>query len=237
MMRPTLLALLLIIAIPPHVAASQDRILGLLALPELFGASVCDRFTPQELTLHSSPNAKDTTGTVRVDDYWTFSDEMSCEGRLSVNVHPADGSDSTELPTREFDYERPGAVVLGRQDSWFRIRLAEGSAWLQAPELAEFHPLEKLLEEGLTYFTEEWDEDLYDSPGGARLERPRAPVSASGLEVTGSRWLNGRLWLEVVVLSHSQCDSQAEPRVVRQGWVAAHARSGEPAVWFFSRGC
>ena len=236
-MRPTLLTLLLLLAIPPGIAKSQDRILGLLALPELFGASVCDRFTPQELTLHRAPNAKDTAGTVRVDDYWTFSDEMSCEGRLSVNVHLADGSDSTELPTREFDYERPGAIVLERQNTWFRIRLAEGSAWLQAPELAEFHPLEKLLEDGLTYFTEEWDGHLYDSPGGARQQTARAPVSASGLEVTGSRWLNGRLGREVSVLSHSQCDSPTEPRVVRQGWVPAHSRSGEPAVWFFSRGC
>ncbi|HLV27286.1 MAG TPA: hypothetical protein VKZ41_13335 [Gemmatimonadales bacterium] len=236
-MRPTLVILLLLLAVPSHNANGQDRILGLLALPELFGAGVCDRFTPQDLTLHPAPNGKDTTGSVRVDDYWTFSDEMSCEGRLSVNVHYADGSDSTELPTREFDYERPGAIVLEREDTWFRIRLAEGSAWLRSSEGAEFHPLEKLLEEGLTYFTEEWDGHLYDSPGGARQETPEAPVSASGVRVTGSRWLNGRLWLEVSVLSHSECASAAEPRVVRQGWVLAHARSGEPAVWFYSRGC
>lgn len=236
-MKPPLLPLLLLLAIPPNVAKSQDRILGLLALPELFGASVCDRFTPQELTLHAAPNPKDTTGSVRVDDYWTFSDAMSCEGRLSVNVHLADGSDSTELPTREFDYERPGAIVIGHQDTWFRIRLADGSAWLRASDHAEFHPLEKLLEEGLTYFTEEWDGHLYAAPGGARQVTSRAPVSASGLRVTGSRWLNGRLWLQVSVLSHAECDSPTEPRVVRQGWVPAHARSGEPAVWFYSRGC
>lgn len=235
-MRPPLLAILLLLA-TPSLAKSQDRVLGLLALPELFGAGVCDRFTPQELTLHPAPNARDTSGTVRVDDYWTFSDEMSCEGRLSVNVHPADGSDSTELPTKEFDYERPGAIVLARQGNWYRVRLAEGAAWLQASGQAEFHPLEEMLEEGLAYFTEEWDGNLYRSPGGATLQVAEAPVSASGVLVTDSRWSNGRLWLQVSVLSHSECDLPTEPRVVRQGWVPAHSRSGEPNVWFHSRGC
>jgi len=44
------------------------------------------------------------------------------------------------------------------------------------------------------------------------------------------------LWIDVEVLSASPCTSDA-PRVVAKGWLRAHAASGEPVVWFFSRGC
>ena len=38
-------------------------------------------------------------------------------------------------------------------------------------------------------------------------------------------------------LSHSICQSAEAPTVTARGWVPAHAGSGEPTVWFFSRGC
>jgi hypothetical protein len=42
----------------------------------------------------------------------------------------------------------------------------------------------------------------------------------------------------VDILSESFCEAgRREPKVVASGWVPAHAKSGEPTVWFFSRGC
>jgi hypothetical protein len=45
------------------------------------------------------------------------------------------------------------------------------------------------------------------------------------------------LWFQIEVMSHSICNDPSEPKVIDRGWVAAHSRSGQPAIWFFSRGC
>jgi hypothetical protein len=39
------------------------------------------------------------------------------------------------------------------------------------------------------------------------------------------------------VMSHSICRSAEQPAVVGNGWMPAHSSTGEPTVWFFSRGC
>lgn len=45
--------------------------------------------------------------------------------------------------------------------------------------------------------------------------------------------------LHVEVFTHSSCDAGAKgpPEAIARGWLLAHAETGEPAVWFSSRGC
>lgn len=232
------LALALLLATLP-AAQAPDPIVGLLALPEVFGNAPCDRFEPQEIALYATPDAGRPIGWIRSDGAWTFNPVGGCQGSLDVKVYHADTGTVAALPTREYAYEAPAAIVLDQRDRWFRIRLAEGSAWLRASRRDEYFPLEKQLAEGLTYLTQAWDGRLAPTPGGGLrgAARPPARRDDTSVRVLSSRRVNDALWIEVEIFSHSPCLGPDDPRVIDRGWVPAHAASGEPAVWFYSRGC
>jgi len=42
-------------------ASAQDRVIGLLSLPEVFGAQVCAPFEPGQVPLHAAPKAGTAT--------------------------------------------------------------------------------------------------------------------------------------------------------------------------------
>jgi hypothetical protein len=221
--------------LPDKEGEVQDKLLGLLALPEVFGAGACDKFTPAEIPLYAAPDSGTIVGSIRVDQYWTFHDVGGCEG-LTVNVHRSDGRGVRELPVEEHAYEDPGAVVLEQRGRWFKVRLADGAAWLHASPRAEYLSLERLLEDGLTYLTDHWDGRLAKAPDTPSLEVP-GPKAERAVRVIGFQDHRGQLWVDVAVLSHSPCTSSEEPRVDARGWLPAHAVSGEPTIWFYSRGC
>src|SRR6266545_7588941 len=135
------------------LAQQRPRVVGLLALPEVFGNFPCDRFTPQEVPLYAAPESARVVGVIRVDEGSAASSNGGCEG-LRVGVHMTGIPASDPLPTKEYRYEDPGAIVLARQDGWFQIRLATGSAWIRSSPRDSFHPLEQLLLDGLTHLTE-----------------------------------------------------------------------------------
>ena len=233
-----LLALLFAYAAP---ARGADQVLGLLSLPEVFGSGPCDKFTPAQIPLYSSPDARQVVGTIRVDQYWTFHSVGGCEG-LKVSVHQEGSRQVSELPTREYEYEAPAAIVLQQRAPWFRVRLQDGAAWVRASKLDAYIPLQSLLTDSLTHLTEAWDGRLASSPGTAlraSAGREVRPVARqlTDARITGFRLIGDQLWVNVEVLSESRCTSAAEPKVIARGWLPAHAASGEPAVWFFSRGC
>jgi hypothetical protein len=225
----------LLLACAPAVPA-QDQVIGLLTQPEVVGSGPCDEFAPGEITLYAGPESRRVVGSVRVDEYWTFHEAGGCEG-LKVSVHEAGSGRVSELPAREHDYEAPAAIVLARQGRWFQVRLAEGAAWLEASARSEYLPLEELLTDRLTYLTRGWDGTLAAAPGAAARGAARETARGGNVRVVGFRRSADRLWVEIEVLSHSICESLEEPTVTDRGWVPAHAPSGEPTIWFFSRGC
>ena len=88
---------------------ADDRIIGLLALPGVFGEGPCKPFEPRAITLYSDAGTRRVMGTIEVDQEWSFAPHGGCEG-LEVSVH--EGATRTELPTREFEYEAPAVIVL-----------------------------------------------------------------------------------------------------------------------------
>jgi hypothetical protein len=226
-------AAMLLACVP--AAHAQDAVIGLLTLPGVFGPAPCEPFQPSEVTLFAQPDSAAIAGHIRVARNWTFHEAGGCEG-LEVDVHDAASGRRAALPTREAGYELPAVIVLERRGDWFRVRLDEGTAWIRASEHDEFLPIERLLEEGLTYLTEAWDGRLAPSPGAAAAAPAAAVEQGPAVRVVELRRAGDRLWVHVEVLGHSPCDS-AEPPVVARGWLPVHAASGEPAIWFFSRGC
>ena len=218
--------------------ARADQLLGLLTLPEVFGREPCDRFEPQEVALYAGPITKERIGSIRVDRYWEFHDVGGCAG-LEVRVHRTSGGVGN-FPTLEYTYEAPAAVVLERRDRWFKVRLSDGVGWIQASERDEFHSLEALLTNGLTYLTADFDGRLMKTAGSAM---PAAGDQELGLGKDTSvrtidfRLVDGDLWVHVEVLSGSICTSIDPPTVIRRGWLPAHSAGGQPSIWFYSRGC
>ena len=212
--------------------AAQDRVLGLLTMPELFGQESCEKFVPAEVALYSAPESR-RVGSLRVKD--TEGTPAHCW--LPVTVHLQGDPRVNQMPTREYEYEAPAAIVLEQRGRWFRVQLVEGSTWVHASTRDEYLPLEKLLTDGLTYLTEASDGRLSASPGGAPpVDRERF-AAARPVRVQGFQRVGDRLWIQIQVMTHSICTSIDEPKIEAEGWVPAHARSGEPTVWLYSRGC
>lgn len=217
-------------------AGAQDRVLGLLTLPEVFGNAACDRFQPREVPLHATPGGE-AVGTVHVVRNWTLQANGGCEG-LEVATRMRGAVQERPLPTREHDYEAPAAIVLEQRGRWFRLRLETASAWVRASDRDVFHPLERLYEDALPYLTSDWSRQLSPAPGGSgRAARIPAATREPSVRIVGSRQSGGRLWFQIEVMSHSVCTAGNEPEVIDRGWVPAHAPSGQPSIWFFSRGC
>lgn len=232
---PALLVLIVALA----AQADGDRIVGLLALPGVFGEGPCKPFEPSAITLYGDAGATRVIGTIEVDQNWAFAPHGGCEG-LEVSVH--EGQQRSELPTREFDYEAPAAIVLGRRGGAYKIRLSGNrSGWVISPS-QRFMSIESLFEEftGVTFFTAAFDGGLRPAPGLAVsntvTSRARAGQPARVIE---SRRIADRLWVHVEVFSHSLCDAAAQgpPESIGRGWLPAHDDQGEPTVWFASRGC
>ena len=228
--------LLLSSALLSQPALAQERVIGLLALPEVFGRGACDRFTPRPVELRARPQGP-VVGTVLVVKPWTHHSDGGCEG-LEVGVRASRAATVQPLPTMEYGYEEPGAVVLERREMWFRVRLTVGSAWLQASAQDEFYGLEQLFDDGLTYLTEAWNGEVAASPGsaGRSAKSPRLGGNQPVRVRRASREKEG-LWFLVDIMSHSVCEGDGEPTVADQGWVPAYGKADSPTIWFHSRGC
>jgi hypothetical protein len=215
-------------------ALAQERVLGLLALPQVFGRGACDRFTPQPVPLRADPRGA-VIGAIVVATPWTFQGDGGCSG-LEIAVRMNGTTTASSLPTREYGYEEPGAIVVDARDGWYKVRLATGSAWVPSSG-AEFYSLERLYRDSLTYLSEHWEGRLFEMPANAgravRISRSDEPI----VRVQRSSRIKGSQWFLVEVMSHSLCTGDGEPTVVDRGWVPAHGTSGEPSIWFYSRGC
>jgi hypothetical protein len=222
-------------AAPLH---AQDRVLGLLSLPDVFGNGPCQAFQPAAIAVHAEPGSGTATSSIQVDQHWSFAPHGGCEG-LTVSVHHDGRRD--ELPTLEYANESPAAVVLGAQDGWFKIRLNAGTGWLRALPYRRFMPLSDLFSEyvTLTSLTEAFRAPLMDAPGGSPIVVTPKLASGFPVRVLELRNVGDQQWLHIALMSHSICDAEhgGPPEVEGLGWVRAHAPSGEPTVWFSSRGC
>ena len=214
--------------------APPERVVGLLTLPEIFGAGGCEPFEPRPVPLYAEPRATREVGTIRVDKARAMLPNGGCDG-LEVRVYR--GSAAKELPTREIAYEYPAAIVVGERNGWFRIRLSDGAAWLAPARHHRFAPLAELFKEGLAATTDAFSGSLRAAPGGAAIGEPLTKYQ--DVEVLEVRRVREQYWLHVAVLSHSPCDANLniEPFAIAKGWLPAHSDTGEPTVWFFSRGC
>lgn len=229
--RARLVLALFVLARPVH---AQDRVIGLLTLPEVFGREACAPFEPQPVPLYAGPASTREVASIRVDQYWSFAPHGGCEG-LEVSVHR--GNAKAELPTREYAYEAPAAIALDERDGWFKIRLSDGAAWVGPAKHHQFLPLSELFDQALTAMTDQFTGRLRREPDGELVGERWEPHQ--DVRVIDIRRVGDRQWLHVEVMTHNICDANinVEPRAIARGWMPAHSDAGEPTVWFAARGC
>jgi hypothetical protein len=194
----------------------RPRLIGLVELPRVWG-SEGDLADPRK-RLTAEP----------LDVYLMPEDAAALVARVS---------DPDQLETREHGYEETSAVAYGAERGWYRIGLRGGQyGWISPRDTGAFRPIETLLLEGLTHVTKQWNPRIADEPSSAAPAR-RAPVPANdSVNVLETRLVGKDLWLRIAILNPGHCEA-VDSRIVATGWVLAYAPSGEPTVWFHSRGC
>ena len=147
-------------------------------------------------------------------------------------------SDANALLLEDFGDEAPGAVVIGKQDNWYRVKLRNGkNAWLPPQSAGMYHSYRALA--GDWSFVPHWDLALYASPEDKR----RLDISkiahdrnqALELRVIASKKVDNVLWFEVQVIEGMCFEEQV--RVMGSGWMRAHTKKGEHVLQFHTRGC
>lgn len=217
---------------------ASDRVIGLLELPQLFGDGACSPYDPTPLALFERATGVVPIGEIRVDTPWTVEVTGGCYG-LKVGVHMTDANATVQnFPTREFGYEAPGAIVYARRGNRFKIALPGGAAWVE-PSAGVLHPMETLVAEGLSYLTDRWDGMVCAEPGkpGTCRKIDAGAESRPGAMVLGHREVGGGLWFEIKLPSTETCGDPVRAMAPIQGWISGHDNDGEPAIWFYSRGC
>jgi hypothetical protein len=156
------------------------------------------------------------------------------EGKMLPDITSPEAIDAAE-----YAYEEAGALVYGRERGYFVIRTSRGLGWLSPHDAGSFHSFQTLITRDLTYLTDAWDGFVSASPGGAARTRvpQRRPYGNEDVRVIRLQTVEGKLWAEIEVISHTFCESDKTPTIKGRGWIRAHDKIGAPTLWFASRGC
>ena len=215
-MRSSLLLLLIPLAALSSRSWAADRVVGLVEIPAL-----------------ASGNAGVPVGPVAL-----FA-EPDLEAEVAVVAR-----NWAELESREHGYEEASATVYDRADNegggfWYKVRYVGGGspifAWLSQADAEQYRPIHSLiLKRGLTYLTDAWDLQLYESPDLGSAKRSiggRGDVSVIDVEEHG-----GQTWYLVVLVSGNVCTGGVT-KIRDTGWIPAYAPDGRLNVGWSSRGC
>jgi len=241
-----LLAMVLALLALPVLSQSMERaagVVGILPLPEVFGEEACARYVPQDVAIFRAPAAASPMGRIYVAQPWTWHRDGGCAG-LVVKVAMAgtaahDAAHDAELPSLEFGYEQPGAIVLRRSGAWFEIALDKGAGWVRVGDAGRFLPVQRLLRDGLIYLRQGASIPLLPNPGARAVPRVAGHRTAADLAIKllSLKDVDGTLWLQVESLDTDPCTQEKLMTVRFSGWLPFHDATARPAVWFRSRGC
>ena len=228
------------------VAQSQteERVVGLLRLPEIYGDYPCQAFEPKKVSLYSdSSRDRAPIGAIERVNPIAPPERPDCESPVVVVRRSGSASGSEPFPSDESGEDFTTAVVYERAGLWFRIALMRGSAWISRVSDEGFLAYPDILtsESFLTYLRPGWDGNLWTEPGrGAGTPAPEAWRSHRNSEIpvriTATRNVGNEMWIQIRFESES-CGQSLGKLPALQGWIPAHRSSRATSVWFYSRGC
>jgi len=167
----------------------------------------------------------------------------------SVTIYAESNDDSTilskigkidTLQHREASYEFAAASVYAKNDFGFQIRLADGrNGWLAQEHAGTWFTYPELVVNRLNYLHPEWHGFLWPDAGAGiplRLDGKNSSGRKHAARVKGLTRIADSLWLQVDVLTSDGCDGKPV-KTIASGWTPAWLVDGQPAAWFYSRGC
>ena len=237
-----LLTLILLFFVSAAMSLSFERtagIIGILALPEVYGSDPCASFVPQDIPIFKTPTTDHPIGKIYVAKPWTFPKEGGCEGLLVKSEITDSVPSGGEMPTMEFGYEQPGAIVLMQTNSWFKIVLSKDNGWVRVTDVKRFLPIEQLLKGNGRYLRKDVLIPLQMIPtqhATPRLSDTRT-VEDVPVKLLSFKRFAGALWIQVESLKIDPCTQEKLLEAPISGWVPFHGAKLQPSVWFWSRGC
>jgi len=218
-----------------YLNGGSERIIGLLDLPDIVadGCGAIDKRATARLFSTPALTGK-LVGTLYMRDEGNAGCGLMIEGAGGVKH---------AIPNLESGYEIGAAIVYERRGNWFRIALAEGTAWIARKDPADFLPYPELLRKRLGYVQPDWDGVLRDAPGagGRRVALPAMWSERQGQQVNAefldSRRIGNELWLHIQLMKDVCSGDPVTGVGVISGWIPAYRANNAPAAWFSSRGC
>ena len=194
---------------------------------------------------HAPPTLPGLIGLLQIPELEKTTDGEVAVRRAPDVAAPVVGFAATwrNIASAEYDYGRPGAIVLERKAGWYRVALSNGTGgWIAEDDAGGFHGYPKLVAEGLAYLTNDWPGGLYDKAGDPAPARIIAAAwrdkmgGTPNVSVTGIAHLENSFWFKVTVLWPEPCSGE-ESKTIAEGWLPAYGKAGRPSIWFYSRGC
>jgi hypothetical protein len=221
-----------------------ERVIGLLDFPEVLGSGPCVPYTEKVVNVFTGPSTSlERIATIEVITPMHLEPNGGCTPP-AVGVKWLNGRIG-ELPTEEIGYEIPAAIAYERSGNWFRIRLDEGSGWIQIDDPEKFSSYANLVtsDERAPYLDEAWDGRLFNEPDRSSLTmalpaqwRNLIGKPISYVKVVESQTRGGELWFRIRLGAENACAELLDNAPVVEGWIPAYV--GEKRiVWFYSRGC
>ncbi len=231
------LAFTVVAAAKAHEREPPDGMVGLVRLPMLFGEGACSHFQPKVVQLFSEPREASPLGQIRVTKQWVFAKEGGCSD-LEVKVF-LEAQSPEPLPTLEYEYEAPAAIVLTKSGRWCQIKLQSRSAWIGRECPSGFVSVQNLFRERILYLRRDALALAMHRPNGTAFKPPptflgAAEVSAS---LIASRVIGGKTWLHVSASYISSCERGSKPDEILRFWLPLRDTTGALQVWYRSRGC
>jgi hypothetical protein len=221
---------------------AEERPVGLVALPEIFGDYPCEPIPQKTLQLFGTPSKQRPPVAIIERKNPAKAEGPDCEETEAI-VRRVDKNSIGPLPTDESGYEYTKAVVYEQQGSWFRIGIPGGSAWIDRPNSEGFMPYPEDLtsDSFLTYLRPNWDGKIWAEAGSGTPVMAPAGWRAHAKEdiavhvesiqtVQGQKWIRIRFEKEV-------CGKTFGDLPPLEGWIPAYRDARTTSVWFWSRGC
>jgi len=228
------------------VAQSQteERVVGLLRLPEIYGDYPCQAFEAKRVNVYTEASSEHTPLAVieRVNPILP-PERPDCDSPIVVVRRSGVVSGTEPFPSDESGEDFTTAVVYERSGRWFRIALSKGSGWIQRDNDDGFLPYPEILisESFQTYLRPGWDGNLWREPGvGSAMPAPDSWRTHRSEEIpvriTTSRKVGNDIWIRIR-FETEVCGKSMGSLPSLEGWIPAHRASRATSVWFYSRGC
>lgn len=216
--------------------ANEEKIIGLLSLPQVFGDEQCEVFTPISISIFDEVEGKNI-GAIKQNE--RVNENGGCYAITAISDLNTSSRKTGRLPTKAFDADSNEAViVLEQKHGWYKVLVSDGTGWIKPALNSKFMPIEFLLSTfGAAYLSDEWDGYIFDKPNSLFKFYQGHKVDDMDVDILGSGMYENRLWFHVKKIAPIDAVDKGKNYKEVTGWVPAYSLEGDLNIWFSVYGC